>query len=48
MAIAAEWLEIAQWSQRRTFRKPRSLFHRWPLRPSSAKWRSQMHPTRVS
>jgi len=47
--IAAEWLEIMQWSQWRAYRKPTSLFPMVPiddaLRPLlSSKWASQMHP----
>jgi len=37
--IAAEWLEIAQWSQWRPYRKPPSLFrmvHHWPLRSATS------------
>jgi len=48
--LAAEWLEIAQWSQQRTYRKPLFLFewyewcHRWPLISLSPKWGSKMCP----
>jgi len=49
--IAAEWLEIAQRSQWRAYRKPPSLFRMVPsltpydFSPSFPKWRSQTHPT---
>jgi len=46
--IAAEWLEIAQWSQWRAYRKPPSFFRMvlslTPAIPLPPKWGFQIYP----
>jgi len=43
--IVAEWLDIAQWSQWRAYRKPPSLFRTVPsLTPTPQKAEKEMHP----